>query len=162
MLSLTLLAGLAVCSVLVGVSSYSGIIDANSLGETLPALVATYSPNLAVLFGALQAGKHDNGRAPKNGFVLALSAIILWNILMVARVAWFASTGFSNQEDRLASVLEFWKIVGGTSSVFVIAPIGFYVTETGAVAFGPLKDCPCSRGHLPLCSLSLSSRVFCS
>lgn len=48
---------------------------------------------------------------------------------MMARVAWFASTGFSSQEDRLASVLEFWKIVGGTASVFVVAPIGFYVTK---------------------------------
>lgn len=61
LLSLTLLAGLAVCCVFVGVSLYSGIIDTNSLGETLLALIATYSPNLAVLFGALQAGKHDNG-----------------------------------------------------------------------------------------------------
>jgi hypothetical protein len=129
LLSLTLLAGLAVCCVFVGVSLYSGIIDTNSLGETLLALIAAYSPNLAVLFGALQAGKHENGRASKNGFVLALSAIILWNILMIARVAWFASTGFSSQEDRLASVLEFWKIVGGTASVFVIAPIGFYFTK---------------------------------
>jgi hypothetical protein len=129
LLSLTLLCGLAVCCILVGISLLSGIIDAKTLGDTLLALVASYSPPLALLFGALQAGKKENGRASRNGFALALGSIIMWNLLMVLRVAWFASTGFNSQEDRIASVLEFWKVVGGTASVFVIAPIGFYVTK---------------------------------
>src|SRR5580704_11152574 len=128
LLSLTMLGGLAICCVLVGVSLWDGLIDAKALGDAFLTLVASYSPPLALLFGTLQAGKQEDGRASRNGFVLALGSILIWNLLMVLRVGWFASTGFSSQEDRLASVLEFWKIVGGTASVFVIAPIGFYVT----------------------------------
>ena len=48
---------------------------------------------------------------------------------MVLRVAWFASSGFTSRGDPLASVLEFWKLVGGTASVFVVGPIGFYITK---------------------------------
>jgi hypothetical protein len=128
-LSLTLLIGLGICCALIAVSLYSGIIDGKSLGDALVTLVASYSPILALLFGTLQAGKHENGRASKNGFALALTSVIIWTLLMVLRVAWFASTGFSSQEDRLVNLLGFWKIVGGTASVLVIAPIGFYVTK---------------------------------
>lgn len=96
---------------------------------TFGTLFAAYSPNLALLLGALQSGKRDDGRASKNGFVLALVSIIIWNLLMVLRVAWFASSGFTSRGDPLASVLEFWKLVGGTASVFVVGPIGFYITK---------------------------------
>jgi len=129
LLSLTLLCGFAICCSFVGLSLYSGIIDTRNLGDTFGTLVAVYSPNLALLLGALQAGKGDNGRASKNGFVLALVSIVVWNLLMVLRVAWFASTGFTSREDPLVSVLEFWKVIGGTASVLVVGPIGFYITK---------------------------------
>jgi hypothetical protein len=129
LLAMTLLCGFATSCLLVGVSLYGGIIDTKNLGETFAALVATYSASVALLFGALQAGKHENGRASKNSFVLAWVSIILWNLLIVSRVAWFASTAFSSREDSLARVLEFWTVAGGAASFLVVGPIGFFITK---------------------------------
>ena len=129
LLSLSLVCGLAICCSLIALALQSGIIGTRNLGDAFGTLVAVYSPNLALLLGALQAGRQENGRASQNSFVLALTLVILWNLLMVLRIAWFASTGFTSREDQLASVLEFWKVAGGVSSVLVAGPIGFYITK---------------------------------
>jgi hypothetical protein len=128
-LSLILLGGFTANLLFAALALFGGIIYVKNLAEILVALVAAYSPNLALLLGALKAESETKEQAAKDSFRVAVISIVLWNLLLVARTVWFASTAWTQSEDSVTSVVEFWAVVGGTASIFVTGPLAFYLAK---------------------------------
>jgi hypothetical protein len=128
-LAAVLLAGIAINCIVVFVALHGGIVYFFNIAEILLALVAVYSPHLAVIFGAIGGDTEPHTVASKKSFAIAVTSIALWTLLITTRSVWFATTAFTGRTDSFKSLIEFWGVVGGMGSLFVAGPLGFFIAK---------------------------------
>jgi hypothetical protein len=101
--------------------------DVSSL---MPKILAIYSVHFAVILGGIFGRKQS--RAKKNidaVFWIALSLVIVWNLLLVWRSVTFGLAGFGIGQDATDSYISYLTTVSSSSTFLIVGGLAYFFSK---------------------------------
>lgn len=131
-LVLTFVAGLVLGVSIAGIAFAKATIAAGDLVSLLATLLAIYAVHLGVILGAIFGNpKTKIGQPAGTAGPLAIVLAVLWNLLLLFRLALFAAAVFDpGRTDNVDDLISYIQTIGTASSFLVAGSLSFFFARS--------------------------------
>lgn len=110
---------------------HAGAIYRDDLTSLLPKILAIYSIHFAVMLGGV-FGRKDSTRAkqvPAGMFWMALTLILIWNLLLVWRSVSFTLAAFQIGEDKISDYVSYLTTVSSSGAFLIVGALAYFFSK---------------------------------